>query len=101
MVESVDESVGRLMQKLDDLESRTARWSSSSRTTAACGTKESDQTRHIQRAAARRQGHLYEGGIREPLIVRWPGVVKAGSVCDEPVISIDFYPTILEMAGVG
>jgi arylsulfatase A-like enzyme len=44
------------------------------------------------------KGHLYEGGIREPLIVRWPGVVKAGSTCDHPVISVDYFPTVLEMA---
>ena len=47
------------------------------------------------------KGHVYEGGIREPLLVRWPGVVKAGSVCDDPVISVDYFPTILEMAGLG
>jgi arylsulfatase A-like enzyme len=46
------------------------------------------------------KGHLYEGGVREPLLVRWPGAVEAGGVCSEPVCSIDFYPTITEMAGV-
>ena len=45
------------------------------------------------------KGMLYEGGIRVPLIVRWPGVVEAGSVCHEPVTSIDFYPTFLEACG--
>ncbi|MGC9328482.1 MAG: sulfatase, partial [Candidatus Hinthialibacter sp.] len=45
------------------------------------------------------KGSAYEGGVREPLIVRWPGVVKPGSVCREPVISVDFYPTILEAVG--
>ena len=43
---------------------------------------------------------LYEGGIRVPLVVRWPGKINAGSFCDTPVIGIDFYPTFLEMAGV-
>ena len=43
---------------------------------------------------------LYEGGIRTPLIVRWPGVVRPGSTCDTPVISNDFYPTLVEMAGI-
>lgn len=43
---------------------------------------------------------LYEGGIREPLIVRWPDVVKAGTVSDVPVSSIDFYPTFLEAGEV-
>jgi len=46
------------------------------------------------------KGWLYEGGIREPLLVRWPGVTKPGSVCSEPVTGTDFYPTILEMAGL-
>ena len=46
------------------------------------------------------KGHLYEGGIRVPMIVRWPGVVPKGTLCDEPVISMDFYPTFLELAGL-
>jgi len=45
------------------------------------------------------KGSCYEGGTRVPLIVHWPGVTKAGSMCDVPVISMDLYPTILEMAG--
>ncbi len=44
---------------------------------------------------------LYEGGIRMPLIVRWPGIVAAGSVCEEIVISNDFFPTFCELAGGG
>jgi arylsulfatase A-like enzyme len=43
---------------------------------------------------------LYEGGIRVPMIVRWPGAAKPGSVSEVPVIGIDFYPTMLEMAGL-
>ncbi len=47
------------------------------------------------------KGWLYEGGIRVPMIVKWPGRGKAGTVCDEPVISTDFFPAILvEMAGL-
>ncbi|HPC95762.1 MAG TPA: sulfatase [Sedimentisphaerales bacterium] len=45
------------------------------------------------------KGTLYEGGIRVPLIVRWPGVVRRGSLCSIPVTSVDFYPTLLEIAG--
>lgn len=47
------------------------------------------------------KGWLYEGGIREATIVRAPGVTKPGSVCASPVISTDFFPTMLELAGVG
>jgi arylsulfatase A-like enzyme len=43
------------------------------------------------------KANIYEGGTREPLIVRWPGVVKTGSRCSEIVSSVDFYPTLLEM----
>ena len=43
---------------------------------------------------------MYEGGVREPLIVWWPDVIKPGSVCTVPVTSPDFYPTILDIAGV-
>lgn len=46
------------------------------------------------------KGWLYEGGIREPCIVRAPGVTKAGSVTDTPVFSCDFFPTMLELAGL-
>jgi arylsulfatase A-like enzyme len=46
------------------------------------------------------KGWLYEGGIRVPLIVRWPGRGKPGTVCEVPVISTDFYPSLLEMAGL-
>ncbi|MFP5232829.1 MAG: sulfatase [Acidobacteriota bacterium] len=45
------------------------------------------------------KGFLYEGGIREPLIVHWPGVTKAGTVCDIPVSGLDFLPTLLSMIG--
>lgn len=46
------------------------------------------------------KGRAYEGGIREPLIVRWPGVTKAGSKSDRSMCSVDFYPTLLDIAGL-
>lgn len=46
------------------------------------------------------KGTVYEGGIREPLIVMWPGKIKAGTVSDAIVSSVDFYPTLLEIVGV-
>jgi arylsulfatase A-like enzyme len=46
------------------------------------------------------KGHLYEGGIREPLIVCWPGRVVPGSRSDEPVTGTDFYPTFIDLAGI-
>ncbi len=46
------------------------------------------------------KGWLYEGGVREPLLVRVPGLTKPGSTCQTPVLSTDFYPTLLELCGV-
>jgi len=46
------------------------------------------------------KGFPYEGGIRVPVIVRWPGVVKPGTTCHVPVTSVDYFPTILQAAGV-
>jgi len=46
------------------------------------------------------KGWPYEGGVREPLIVCAPGIAKAGSRCDVPVMSTDFYPTFLQLAGL-
>ena len=46
------------------------------------------------------KGSLYEGGIREPMIVKWPGTVQAGSKCDKYLMIEDFYPSIIEMAGI-
>ncbi len=45
------------------------------------------------------KGCYYEGGIREPMAVRWPGVVKPGTRCDVPVANVDFYPTFVDAAG--
>ncbi len=46
------------------------------------------------------KGSAYEGGVRVPLIVHWPGVTKAGTIENTPAISLDLYPTILEMTGI-
>ena len=46
-----------------------------------------------------RKGWTYDGGVREPGIVRWPGSVRPGRVSDEPVATIDFFPTALALAG--
>ena len=47
------------------------------------------------------KGTVYEGGIREPLIIKWPGKIKPGTISPAIVTSVDFYPTILELAGIG
>ena len=56
---------------------------------------------HVERAAASAgKGWMYEGGIREPVVIRWPGVTPPGTRCNVPAVSTDFYPTMLEMAGL-
>lgn len=45
------------------------------------------------------KGMLYEGGIRVPYIFSWPGVIPAGETCDQPINSVDLYPTLLEVTG--
>lgn len=56
---------------------------------------------HTQNAPLRAgKGSVYEGGIREPMLVRWPGVAPAGKRSDYPVIIEDFFPTLLESAGI-
>jgi arylsulfatase A-like enzyme len=45
------------------------------------------------------KGGYYEGGIREPFLVRWPGVVKPGTRCDTPIINVDLYPTFVVLSG--
>jgi arylsulfatase A-like enzyme len=46
------------------------------------------------------KGMLYEGGVRVPLFVRWPGKIKPGTKTDSFVIGVDFYPTLIQIAGV-
>jgi arylsulfatase A-like enzyme len=94
MIESVDDSVGRIMAKLDEL--RIAE-----RTVVIFMSDNGGLERSTSNAPLRAgKGTAYEGGVREPMIVRWPGIVEPGSIRDVPVISVDFFPTILQIAGV-
>jgi arylsulfatase A-like enzyme len=93
MLEGVDQCVGRLMAKLMELglEEHTI--------IIFFSDNGGPRSRAFTGGLRRGKGWLYEGGIREPLIVKWPGFVKPGSVSRTPVSSIDFFPTILEMTG--
>lgn len=67
----------------------------------AAGNDWRDGNVHTQNAPLRSgKGSLLEGGIREPMIVRWPGHTGEATGCDDYVIIEDFYPSILEMAGI-
>jgi arylsulfatase A len=101
MMESVDESVGRIVRKLEAmrLTERTVIFLTSDN--GGLSVKEGPDTPATSNAPLRGgKGYLYEGGIRVPLIVRWPGAVRTGSVAHVPVSSVDFFPTILEMAAL-
>ena len=55
---------------------------------------------HVSQEPLRgKKGCYYEGSIRVPMIARWPGVIAPGTICDTPVVNIDFYPTFLAAAG--
>jgi len=98
MVEAMDEQIGRVLDKLDKLgiADHTAVFLMSDN--GGLSTSEGSPTSNFPLRGGK--GWLYEGGIREPFLIRWPGVAPPNAKCDVPVISTDFYPTILEMAGL-
>ena len=94
MVESVDDCVGRIMNTLS--ESGIA-----DRTVLIFTSDNGGLLGPTNNAPLRSgKGYAYEGGIRVPLLIKWPGVLKAGSLSAEPVTSVDYLPTIAEMAGI-
>ncbi|MFO0808134.1 MAG: sulfatase [Gemmataceae bacterium] len=93
MVESVDESVGHIVRKLDELmltDSTLLVFTSDNGGLAA-----NTPTAPLRAG----KGSAYEGGVRVPLIVRWPSVARPGTVCQEPVITQDLFWTALDAAG--
>ncbi|MEX2287368.1 MAG: sulfatase [Planctomycetaceae bacterium] len=106
MLEELDRGIGRILATLDELDL--------TKNTLVIFTSDNGGVGGYAGAGIRRRpgrentdnaplrggkGMLYEGGIRVPLIMRWPGHIAAGSNCDEPVISLDYFPTLLEIAG--
>lgn len=113
MVEAMDESLGRIVQKLEELkldENTIVIFTSDNGGMAgmnvgnpkrrASGDKLDTVYSTANLPLRGGKGWLYEGGIRVPCIIKWPGKTQAGVVCREPVISNDFFPTILAMAGL-
>ena len=98
MIETLDNNVGRLVQRVRELglEEHTILFFMSDN--GGLATSEGSPTSNLPLRAGK--GWLYEGGIREPMFIRWPGSGSEGGVCNVPVTSTDFYPTILEMAGL-
>jgi arylsulfatase A-like enzyme len=99
MVSAVDDSVGTLLAKLDELNlsDNTVIIFFSDNGGLSTKPKMGPGSNLPLRAG---KGWLYEGGVREPTIIRAPGVTKAGSESNEPIVSMDFFPTMLELAGL-
>jgi arylsulfatase A-like enzyme len=96
MIASADEGLARIVAELKQLglyDNTVIIFASDNG-----GLSTAEGTPTSNRPLAGGKGWLHEGGIRVPFIVRWPGVTRPGSVCREPVISNDLFPTILAMA---
>lgn len=100
MMEAMDSAVGRVLAKLKELgiQDQTAVIFTSDNGGFSVTTKKFGPS--CNRPLRAGKGWHYEGGIRVPLLVRWPGAGRAGATCAEPVISSDIYPTLLEMSGL-
>lgn len=99
MIGAVDVSVGTILKALEELkltDNTVVIFFSDNG--GLCTLKNPGPTSNLPLRSGK--GWLYEGGIREPLLIRAPGVTTPGSVCEQPVISTDFFPTILELAGL-
>lgn len=91
MIEGMDRSIGRILKGLDDLglaDNTLVIFTSDNGSLFSNGPLRSNK------------GHLYEGGIRVPWAIRWPGKIKPGSRSEVPIISTDVFPTLLEVAGL-
>ncbi len=96
MIEAMDQAIGTVLAALDEmgLEKNTVVIFTSDN--GGLSTSEGHPTSNLPLRAGK--GWMYEGGIREPLLIRWPALLKGGRVEDTPVISPDFLPTMLQMA---
>ncbi|MEX2580860.1 MAG: sulfatase [Verrucomicrobiales bacterium] len=93
MIEAVDQGVGRILEALEETGSRD-------RTIIVFGSDNGGYGPATDMAPLKGyKGTYYEGGIRVPFFVNWPGVVEPGRTSDVPVTGVDLYPTICEMLG--
>ncbi len=98
MIEAMDEAVGLVLDALDGygLAGNTIVCFTSDNGGVSSGDSYSSSMLPLRGG----KGRQWEGGIREPLYFRFPGVIDAASTCHVPVSGIDFYPTLLELAGI-
>lgn len=98
MLEQMDSAIGRVLTALDrnGLTDKTIVIFNSDN--GGLATAEGSPTSNLPLRGGK--GWLYEGGVRVPLIIRAPGITKAGVVCESPVVSTDYYPTLLQLLGL-
>ncbi len=101
VIETLDDTIGKLLTKLEELklvENTIVIFTSDN---GGLHVPEGPHQRITHNSPFRAgKGYVYEGGLRIPLLVRWPGRVPAGRVSDEPVLNTDWIPTLLELAGL-
>lgn len=99
MVQDLDESVGRIVSTLNELKlARETLLVFTSDNGGFLGDAKDNGTSNYPLRDGK--GTNYEGGVRVPTIFRWPGIVEAGTICHEPIISNDFFPTFASVAGL-
>lgn len=94
MIEAMDRAIGKLLDEIDRLDL--------TKNTLIVFTSDNGGYGGVadNRPLRESKGYLYEGGIRVPLLIRWPQVVEPGQRCEIPVISMDHFPTLMEVAGI-
>ncbi|HRH95887.1 MAG TPA: sulfatase [Prosthecobacter sp.] len=104
MTKNLDDNVGRVLDHLKErgLDKNTLVIFASDNGGYVGNDKAGGQTMPVTNNTPLRsgKGSLYEGGVRIPLLIRWPGVSQAGTTCDEPVVTMDLFNTLLSAAGL-
>ncbi len=98
MVESMDDGVGQVLDALDELglvDNTIVVFTSDNG-----GVSSGDGYATSNLPLRGGKGRQWEGGIREPFLVRWPGHIRPGTTCDTPVIGTDLFPTLLDLCGL-
>lgn len=100
MIASLDDSVGRVLKKLDEMQAADDTIVIFTSDNGGVGGYGADARNVTDNAPLRNgKGTHYEGGLRVPFFVRWPGVVKPGTVSHEPTAHVDLFPTLVEITG--
>jgi len=101
VIETLDDTVGRLLAKLDALKLTDKTIVIFTSDNGGLHVPEGPHPKITHNTPYRAgKGFVYEGGLRIPLIVRWPGHIAAGKIMDAPVVNTDWIPTLMELAGL-